>query len=167
MASFDSSSFTPASFSTSLDLQEPISITLKNFIKSNWPATSILNTSQIKFGNKWWDDLSSFQIHFRDSNIRDRYSNISWAYVQVSHYVDIHIWVRMNQITRPPQIDDIKRNVSAVIETNKRNLPITAPNNTSMHVIREFDMKEQSPLQTLWHSVVQAEVRYWRASTDQ
>lgn len=168
VASFEPQSFTNTSFTISTDLQEPISVTLKNFVKANWPTTSMLHSSQIKFGNKTWDNFGQFQMHFRDGNIRQRASNISWTHVYLYDFVDVHIWVRKNQLTRPTEIDDMKRSLSAVIEENKVNLPITKPNGgQSMHKIREKDMQEEEPLQTLWHSVVTIEVRYWKALSNQ
>ena len=166
VASYTTTSFDALSFQNSIDLQEPISTTLKNFIKANWPTQSMLKASQIKFGNKWWDNYGSYQIHFRDSNIGDRPLTISWQYTYISHIVDIYIFVRKNRLTKPPELDDIRRSIEFLVQTNRVALPITLPYSSFMHILRGFDIVEEAPLETLWRSVLQVEVRYYHATSN-
>lgn len=166
IASFTTTSFDGLSFQISIDLQEPISLTLKNFVKSKWPTQSMLTSDRIKFGTKWWDDYGSIQIHFRESSVPERPITIGWQYTYLTHLIDIHIFVRKNIQTMPTELDDIKRSISYIVQTNRIALPISQPYSNFMHVIRQFDMLENKPLQTLWHSVVQVEVRYWKATSN-
>lgn len=164
--SYTTISFTNTSYTLSLDLQEPISLTLKNFVKANWPSTSMLKSSQIKYGTKWWDDFTSYQIHFRDSNIPERPLSIGWQYTYVAHVVDIYIFVRKNSQTRPPELDDIRRSIEYIVQTNRVKFPIAMPYATGMHVIRGFEIVEQQPLETLWRTVISVEIRYHRATSN-
>jgi hypothetical protein len=170
VATFSQSSFTNQSFTISTNLQEPLCQTLKNFVKANWPniiPNPIVSFNRIKFGTKWFDDLGAYQVHFLDSNIPERPISMSWQYTYISAIVDIHIWVRKNQLTRPAEIDDIKRSISYVIQSRKGDLPIVAPNSGGcwMRVLRELDMSESHDLMTIWHSVIQVEIKYYKART--
>jgi hypothetical protein len=167
IASFTTTSFDGLSFQISIDLQEPINLTLKNFVKSKWSnSLSSITANRIKWGTKWWDDYGSLQVHFREASVPERPITIGWQYTYVSHMIDIHIWVRKNIQTMPPELDDIKRSISYIIQTNRTNLPISQPFSNFMRVIRQYDLIENQPLQTLWHSVVQCEVLYWKATTN-
>jgi hypothetical protein len=166
VTSFTTISFDGLSYQISLDLQEPLSLTLKNFVKANWPLQSMLTASRIKFGNKWYDDYGSYQIHFRDSNIGDRPLTISWQYTYISHMIDIHIFVRKNSQARPAELDDIRRSIEYLIQTNRVSLPIALPYSSFMHIVRAFDIVEQQPLETLWRAVIQVEIRYHKATSN-
>ena len=166
IASFTTLSFDGLSFQISIDLQEPISLTLKNFVKANWPSQSMLTANRIKFGNRWWDDYGSYQIHFRDSNIGDRPLTISWQYTYISHTIDIFVFVRKNTQTRPPELDDIRRSIEYLIQTNRASLPITLPYSNFMRIVRVHDIVEQMPLETMWRSIITVEVRYHKATSN-
>lgn len=166
VTSFTTISFDGLSFQISLDLQEPLALTLKNFVKANWPPQSMLTADRIKFGTKWWDDFGSYQIHFRDSNIGDRPLTISWQYTYISHMIDIFVFVRKNTQIRPPELDDIRRSIEYLIQTNRASLPITLPYSNFMRVVRARDIVEQIPLETLWRSVITVEIRYHKATSN-
>ena len=166
IASFTTTSFDSPSFTNSIDLQEPINVTLKNFLKAQWPAQSTLKSSQIKFGTKWYDDFGSFQIHCRESRTPERPIAIGWQYTYISHMIDIHIWVRKNIQTQPPELDDMKRSISSIIQINRVALPITVTMSNFMRVTNQYDLPEPQPLQTVWHSLIQVEIRYWRATSN-
>jgi len=164
--SYTPTSFSNPSYTISLDLQEALSITMKNFIKANWPPNSILRADQIKFGTKWNNSFGSYQIHFQDSSINDRPLTISWQMVYISHMIDIRLWVRKNSLTRPAELDDMKRAINYIVHTNRTQFPIALPYSSFIRVVRMIDMTEGQPLETLWRSVITLEVRYHRASSN-
>jgi hypothetical protein len=166
-ASFTPTSFDNQSFQISIDLQEPLSVTLKNFIKSNWPTGSMLTADRIKFGNKWYNGYGSFHIHSRESSIPEIPMTIGWQYTYVSNFVEIHFWAQKNNASIIPQeLDDMKRSVAYIIQTNRSQLPITVQMGNSMHIIRETTMQEQSPMASLWHAIMTVEIRYWKATSN-
>jgi len=166
ITSFVPTSFSNTSYQISIDLQEALSITMKNFIKSNWPPNSILKADQIKFGTKWNNAYGSYQIHFQDSSINDRPLTISWQYTHISHMIDVRLWVRKNSLTRPPELDDMKRAINYIVQTNRTQFPIALPYSSFMRVVRMIDMTEGQPLETLWRSVITLEVRYYRVTSN-
>jgi hypothetical protein len=167
IVSYTPLSFTNQSFQISIDLQEPLSVTLKNFVKSNWPPTSMLDKSKIKFGNKWYNGYGSFHIHFRESNIPEIPISIGWQYSHVSDFIEIHFWAQKNNMSIIPQeLDDMKRSVAYIIQTNMTQFPITMPLGSSISVIREETFQEQQPMASLWHAVMIVEVSYWKATSN-
>jgi hypothetical protein len=152
--------------SPSGNLTEPLSLSLKNFVQTNWPTSGVLVTgSQIKFRNLWWDGYGSYQIHFLDRNVPRRPQTLGWNWEQASDFVDCHIFVRKNTRVRPLELDDMKRSLETIIFLNRTNVPIIGPNNAWMHVLRTTDVPVADAVTDVWHAVVQVEIGYWLAST--
>lgn len=168
ISSFTTTSFTPKSFTTSIDLQEPVSVTLKNFLKANWPANGLLQASQIKFGNKWYDSFGNYQIHLVEPDTNE-YSvdstTVGWQVKGVLVRVNIHVFARKNTLLQPPELNFMTRTISSIININRRVLPITIPNSCYMQVVKESESIDRQPLASLWHSVVEANVNFFRANS--
>lgn len=150
------------------DLTQPISLSLKNFVQANWPASGVMVlANRIKFGNKWFDDYGAFQIHFVDRALLRRPLTVGWQYEMINALVDAYIFVKKMTRLRPAEFDDIKRSLSEIIQPNRHNPGNIAPPNAAvMRIVRTADAPQQHPTDDLWQALIQIEVRFYLATTN-
>jgi len=148
------------------NLTEPMSLSLLNFIKGNWPdSTALIKSTDIKFSTLWWDGYGSYQIHFLDRNIQRQPYVLGWNMDYAEDYVDMHIFVRKNSPTRPLELDDIKRSAESIIMPFRRNVPQISAGAACMKILRTVDAPINSFVHDLWHSVLQVYIQYYVATT--
>lgn len=166
VVSYTTTSFDGVSFNISLDLQEPLCETVKNFVKSKWPPQSMLGSDEIKFGTKIFDDYGSYQMHFCDMAVPEIPISIGWQYTYFAHIIEAYIYVRRNLNTQPPELDDMKRSLAYVIRTNRASLPITMPYSNFMRILDMHTIQPTDPFESLWTAVAHIEVRYFKATSN-
>jgi hypothetical protein len=156
-----------AGSSPQLDLTQPLSLSIKNFVIANWPTSGVLVlASRIKFGNKWFDDYGTFQIHFTDGALIHTPFTLGWQYEIVNAVVNAYIFVKKNTRLRPPELYDIRKSLTDIIQPNRLNPGnIAAAGSAVMRIIRTIDSPQQHPTDDLWQSLVQIGIRYYAVST--
>jgi hypothetical protein len=164
MASFTPITFTSSSFTTSIDLQESVAVSLKNYVKSKWPTNALVTADRIKFGNKNFDNFGAYQIHFIEKSVTEApittTCNINEFFVTVS----CNVFVRKNSLSRPPEFESIKNSLVNIIQSDPLGFPITARGDNYIRIITMSDRERRRHYETLWHAIIEVEVRLWKST---
>jgi hypothetical protein len=147
------------------DLTELPSTTLQNFIIANWTETNPA-AAAIKFGQDWWDGFTSYQIHFRRSDVPIVPASIGWKYRAYDDFVMIHVFVKRNVAQEPVQRHNILRELQRIISQKKDQLTLAGTTkNSYMEIVQMNDDIFSSAVASIWHSILRVRIHYWKVDT--
>ena len=142
------------------DFSKPVHVLLKEAVQANWPSITVdPPVTDITFSNNWFTGYGDLHLIFRHSvEVRDLSKrSINWRVIPMTTFVDIHIFVRDNNIEgEPPVLHKIRSALDKLIETNHT----TLLTNCSVTLENSNDVEDKNEEQDTWHWLYSCAVRY-------
>jgi hypothetical protein len=152
-------------------------------LKDNWPLVASgfkPGKEKITFTDMGWSNNRNYQISTKQRPYRIASTSGSGSYQHIEAEVEINLFQRFLKMRKPPEIEDMMRKVSEIVQTNRKNLQtgiidpamqLLASGMDSITMSTEFDEPGVDTIQmqlkpagttSVWHTQGYCMVRFFR-----